>query len=264
MFQGTSDVQPVAFVTGSAGRRVGRVIADRFAALGYAIAIHGRSESAESQDYIEQLRRQNVSYCAVYGALEDEDRCEAMVREVRDRFGRIDILVNSAAIWSPTPLEKITSKELAHYFAVNATASFLLSRSVGLLMVQQESGGAIINVSDWALCRPYVNHAAYFPSKGAVEAMTRSMAIELGSRNTRVRVNCVAPGPVLFAPGVSEEEKLAVAQSTLLKRTGTPEHIAHAVQFLAENDFVTGVILPVDGGKTIYCNDNLQTGFGTG
>ena len=103
-----------------------------------------------------------------------------------------------------------------------------------------------------------------FPSKGAIEVMTRSLAVELAHRNTRIRVNCIQPGPVLLADDVSAEYAQRIAASTLVGRVGTPLHVAHAVQFLCENDFVTGICLPVDGGRSIYAPDGLQIGLNSG
>ena len=119
-------------------------------------------------------------------------------------------------------------------------------------MVQQGQGGAIVNLGDWADARPYLNYAAYFPSKGAVHTITRTMAVELGSRNLRVRVNCVQPGPVMLPPDLLEAERTAAINATLVKREGSPRNVAQAVVHFIENDFITGACLPVDGGRTIY------------
>ena len=131
-------------------------------------------------------------------------------------------------------------------------------------MVEQVTGGSIINIGDWATVRPYLDHAAYFPSKGAIEVMTRSLAVELAHRNRKIRVNCIQPGPVMLADHVSESHRKRVAASTLVGEVGTPHHVAHAVRFLCENDFVTGICLPVDGGRQIYAPDGLQVGLNTG
>lgn len=196
--------------------------------------------------------------------MDQADEVEEFVREVARRFGRIDILVNSAAIWAPKALEEVTADDVRAYLEINTIGSFIAAKAAGLQMVAQPRGGAIVNIGDWAIARPYLDHAAYFPSKGAIEAMTRSLAVELAERNRAVRVNCIHPGPVLLAEDLPVETVAAVAESTLLKRIGTPEHVAHAVQFLIENDFVTGIAVPVDGGKTIYANDPLQTAYRTG
>ena len=124
-------------------------------------------------------------------------------------------------------------------------------------MVRQADGGSIVNLGDWAVARPYVNYAAYFPSKGAIPALTRSLAVELGSRNPAVRVNCVLPGPVMLPADLPTAEREQAIQATLLKREGKPENIAQAVLFFVDNDFVTGTCLPVDGGRTIFAADSL-------
>jgi pteridine reductase len=115
-------------------------------------------------------------------------------------------------------------------------------------MAQQETGGAIVNIGDWAVARPYRNYSAYFISKAAIPTMTRLLAVELAPR---VRVNAVLPGPVLVPEGVSEAERRRAIQGTLLGRPGRPENVAQAVVSLLENDFITGVCLSVDGGRTL-------------
>src|SRR5262249_32698593 len=130
--------------------------------------------------------------------------------------------------------------------------TFLCCQHVGLAMVAQPEGGCIVNFGDWAEIRPYLNYAAYFPSKGAVTTMTRSLAVELASRNPRVRVNCILPGPVMLPPDLSAEERQHSIAGTLVKHEGSPQNIALAVLHFLENDFVTGACLPVDGGRTVY------------
>src|SRR3989440_5413798 len=124
-------------------------------------------------------------------------------------------------------------------------------------MVQQPEGGCIVTMGDWAEARPYLNYAAYFPSKGAIPALTRSLAVELGSRNPAVRVNCVLPGPVMLPLDLPEAVRRQAIEATLVKREGKPENIAQAVLFFLDNDFVTGACLPVDGGRTIFAPDSV-------
>lgn len=255
---------PVALVTGSAAPRVGRAIALRLAARGCRLIIHARTSTDEAEAVAKQLRDQGTDALAVQAAVEDSAAVESMIEAAMNRFGRLDILVNSAATWEPTPLEDVTAEQLRRYFEVNAIGSFLTAKAAGLQMVTQTTGGAVINISDWATQRPYLDHAAYFPSKGAVEAMTRSLAVELAHRNPHVRVNCIQPGPVLLSPETDLATRQAIQDSVLVKRIGTADEVAHAVEFLSENRFVTGVILPVDGGKSIYANDGLQIGRNTG
>src|SRR4029453_2421263 len=151
-----------------------------------------------------------------------------------------------------TRLEDVTAADVRNYFETNTLSTFLCCQQVGLAMVKQAEGGSIVTFGDWATARPYKNYAAYFPSKGAIPTLTRCLAVELGTRNPRVRVNCVLPGPVLFPPGMPEAERVEAVRSTLVQREGRPENVAAAVLFFVENDFVTGVCLPVDGGRTVY------------
>ena len=260
----TNSKSPVALVTGSGSKRVGRAIAEQLAVLGYDLAIHANTSVEQANQLVDRLREQGTGAVVVQGDLSDEDDLRRVFSSTLDALQQIDVLVNSAAIWFPTPLEEVNAKLLRSYFDVNSTAIFLLSQMAGLHMAERPEGGCIINISDWALCRPYLNHAAYFPSKGAVEAISRSLAVELAHRNPNVRVNCIAPGPVLLAEDVPESTQQALRDATLVKRLGTPEHIAHAVRFLVENDFVTGSCIPVDGGRSIYAAEPLQTEYGTG
>jgi pteridine reductase len=94
-------------------------------------------------------------------------------------------------------------------------------------------------------------------AKGAIPTLTRCLAVELGTRNPAVRVNCVMPGPVMLPPDLPDAERRCAIDGTLVKREGTPDHVAHAVMFLVENDFVTGVCLPVDGGRSVFTPDSV-------
>ena len=144
------------------------------------------------------------------------------------------------------------AEDVRRNFEVNVLSTFLCVREAGLAMVGQPEGGCIVTLGDWAVVRPYVDHAAYFASKGAIPTLTRCLAVELGTRNPRVRVNCIEPGPVLFPPDLPEQERRQAIASTLVKREGSPDHIARAVLALIDNDFITGVNLPVDGGRSIF------------
>ncbi len=256
---------PAALITGSGSARVGNVIAEHLAKLGCNVALHANTSTTSAEATARRLhgeyRRKAIVVC---GSLLDDETPPTLVKQTVDAFGRLDVLVNCAAIWAPKSLEAISASDVRDYFQINSVASFRCAQLAGLQMITQPSGGSIVNIGDWATVRPYLDHAAYFPSKGAIETMTRSLAIELAHRNRRIRVNCIQPGPVLLSDEVTAEESDAIAKSILLGRVGTPQHIAHAVQFLCENDFVTGVCLPIDGGRSIYASDGLQIGLNTG
>jgi pteridine reductase len=242
----------VALVTGSGKRRVGSVVADALARRGYAVAVHFRTSRAEAEETAEGLRTHGVAVAAFQADLTDEAQVRRLVSEVVSRFGRIDVLVNCAAIWQSKRLEDVTADDVRLHFEANALGTFLTGQQVGLQMVTQAEGGVIVNLGDWAEVRPYTNYAAYFPSKGAVTAITKTLAVELGTRNPNVRVNQISPGPVMLPPDLPEAERREAIAGTLVKREGRPEHVAAAVLALVDNDFITGAVLPVDGGRTVY------------
>jgi pteridine reductase len=246
----------VALVTGSGKRRVGWHVADALARRGYALAIHYRSSAAEAAESIAGFQAQGVQAAGFQADLSDEQAVRSMLRQIVDRFGRIDVVANCAAAWKSKRLEEVTAADVRHYFETNTLGTFLVSQQAGLVMVEQPEGGCIIMLGDWAVARPYLNYAAYFPSKGAIPTLTRTLAVELGTRNPSVRVNCILPGPVMLPPDLPQAERDEAIQATLVKREGSPEHIAQAVLFLVDNDFVTGVCLPVDGGRTVYSPDS--------
>jgi pteridine reductase len=201
------------------------------------------------------LKNRGVEAIGVQADLTDEQAVRGLMQQALDRFGRLDVLVNCAAAWKSKRLEDVTAADVRHFFETNTLGTFLCSQHAGLAMTRQPEGGCIITLGDWAVVRPYVNYAAYFPSKGAIPTLTRTLAVELGTRNPRVRVNCILPGPVMLPPDLPAAERQQAIAATLVKREGSPEHIAHAVLFLIDNDFVTGVCLPVDGGRTVFAPD---------
>ena len=246
----------VALVTGSGKRRVGSHVADALAARGFALVIHYRSSAAEANDAVAQYQSRGVTAVALQADLTDEKAVRSLVDRTLERFGRIDVLANCAAAWRSKKLEDITAADLRHYFDTNTLGTFLCSQQVGLAMVRQPAGGCIVTLGDWAIARPYLNYAAYFPSKGAIPTLTRTLAVELGTRNPAVRVNCILPGPVMLPPDLPPAEREQAINATLVKREGKPEHIAQAVLFFVDNDFVTGACLPVDGGRTVFAADS--------
>lgn len=240
----------VALVTGGA-RRIGAAVVRALASRGYAVGIHAHGSLREARDLADEMSAVGVPSLAVTANLREEGPVRAMVQRVADHFGRIDALVTCAAVWNAGQLEEVTADDLRTHFDINCVGTFVAAQEAGSFMVRQPEGGGIVTLGDWAVARPYSDYAAYFPSKGAIPALTRSLAVEFAARNPRVRVNCVLPGPVTLSPEMDPESRAAVLAGTLVNREGTPEHVAHAVLFLLENDFVTGVCLPVDGGRTI-------------
>lgn len=247
----------VALVTGSGKRRIGWHVAEALAARGYALVIHYFRSAAEAAETIDSFHRHSIKAVALQADLTDERSARGLIDQTMAHFGRLDVLVNCAATWQRNRLEDITAADVRFSFETNTLSTFLCSQQAGLVMVRQEEGGCIITVGDWAMARPYLSHAAYFTSKGTIPTLTRTLAVELASRNPAVRVNCILPGPVLLPPNLPEEERRQAIEGTLLKREGRPENIAQAVLFFIDNDFVTGVCLPVDGGRTVFAADSV-------
>lgn len=245
----------VALISGSGRRRVGSVVALTLARAGFDIAVHYHQSNQAAQEVV-QLVQAAGSQCDAFQAdVAAEAEVERMFGAVLSRFGRLDVLVTAAAIWESIPLESTTADDMLRSFRVNTLGTFLCARRAGLIMASQAEGGCIVTIGDWAVQRPYLNHAAYFASKGAIESLTRALAVELAHKNPKVRVNCVHPGPVMFPPGASEAERRMLVESTLVKDGDCPESIGRAVMFLVEEPFVTGVCLPVDGGRSIYAGE---------
>ncbi len=241
----------VALVTGAGKQRVGNAVARALAARGYAIALHYHTSAAAAEQTDAELRAAGADV-AVYSAdVADESAGDRLFQQLMERFGRLDALVTAAAVWEPRPLDQTTAADIRRQFDINALGTFLCCQQAGRIMAAQPEGGAIVTIGDWSCRRPAVDYAAYYLSKGALPTMTRMLAVELAARNPRVRVNCILPGPVMLPENAAQPAVAGAVAGTLLKRPGSPQNVADAAVFLIENDYVTGVCLPVDGGRTV-------------
>ena len=147
--------------------------------------LHVNHSHEDAEHDAAQIRAAGGSAIVLAADLREPAAIEQMLDESCRHFGRIDALVNCAAIWSPKPLEQVTPADVRQYFEVNELGTFLCCQQVGLYMTAQVSGGAIVNFGDWAISRPYPGHAAYFPSKGAIPTLTRTFAVELAAQPAR-------------------------------------------------------------------------------
>ncbi len=242
----------VALVTGSGKKRIGRHVAAALAERGYNLVIHYHTSQSDALEAAAEFRQRGVDALALQGDLCDEAAVRGLFQTTLDHFGRLDVFVHCAGLWGKGRLEEVSAEDVRRNFEVNVLSTFLCAREAGLVMVRQPEGGCIITLGDWAVVRPYLHHAAYFASKGAIPALTRCLAVELGTRHPGVRVNCIEPGPVLLPPDLPEPERREAIESTLVQREGSPDNIARAVLALIDNDFITGVSLPVDGGRSIF------------
>jgi pteridine reductase len=222
----------VALVTG-AGTRVGRAIALGLAGHGWTVAAHFHRHRPPAR-----LVALRADLAAARGA-------EELARAFRRRFRRLDLLVCSAAIFERRPLRRTDAAFFDAQMALNARAPLLLARALEPLL--RRSGGSVVNVADvGGALVPWAGYSAYGASKAALRAVTEALALELAPR---VRVNAVAPGTVLWPEGTPASLRRRLVSRIPLRRTGTPEDVAAAVRFLADAPFVTGAVLPVDGGR---------------
>lgn len=254
----TTTAAPVALVTGSGRDRVGSVIAQGLADDGYRIALHYHSSRKDAEETRDELRKQGIDCHAFQANVSDEADVKKLTSEVFDTFGRVDALVTTSSTWLSKPLEETTAQDCRSSFDVNTLGTFLVAKEVGLRMVQQDSGGTIVTVGDSAISRPYIDHSAYFIAKGSLPTLTRMLAVELGHRNPKVRVNCLDPGPIMFPPDTGDEEKERLKNSTLVKDANCPSMMTNAVRFLISNTFITGACLPIDGGQHCYTPERVR------
>ena len=240
--------EKVALVTGSA-KRIGRAVANALADRGVHQAVHYRTSKTEAEDAVELFRVLGVEAESFQADLSQVKEVEALASEVLKRFGRLDILVNNASVFFPSPLGEVTDLQWDTLINTNLKGPFFLAQKVGLAM-KAAVGGTIINIGDWAAERPYTGYLPYCISKAGVVAMTKGLAKALAPE---VRVNCINPGPVMLPEDLSEAEKEEVMRKTPLQRTGSPTDIANAVVFLCEGtDFMTGAVITVDGGRSVW------------
>lgn len=222
---------------------MGRVIALELARQGAHIALHYRESREEALKTQAEVRSLGVQ-CNIFKAdLSRTAEVFAMVCEL----GTVDILVNSASLFFKTPLENASEADWDRLMNANLKSVFTLSRELGLRM-KKAGGGIIVNIADWSGFRPYRDYAPYCSSKGGLITLTKALARDLAPS---VRVNAVAPGPVMKPEGMTDEGSRKTAEMTALGRWGRPEDVAYAVRFLVESDYIDGMVLVVDGGRSI-------------
>lgn len=233
-------------VTGGA-RRIGRAIALALAQRGCRVAITYRTSAAGARRTVLEIRRRGGQALALAVDQRDPSQVRRAVDEVRRAFRRLDILVNNASSFPRTPWETVTAEQWDDVLSTNLSGPWAFSQCAGRIMKRQGSG-KIIQIVDAAVYRPWADYLPYCAAKGGLLTLTWGFARALAPR---VQVNAIAPGPILFPSGTSPVRKRAAVEKTLLKRTGGAKAVVRAVLFLAESDFVTGVVLPVDGGRLL-------------
>jgi NAD(P)-dependent dehydrogenase (short-subunit alcohol dehydrogenase family) len=235
----------VALVTG-AGIRLGRAIALGLAQNGCDLVLHCRSSRKEATALAKEIRELGRRAVVLQADLSRASIVKMLAKKAEAAFGRVDILINSAAIFWPTKLENLTVAELDAFLDVNLKAPYILSSEIGRRMKKRGSG-AIVNLACLSGLKPWKAFVPYSISKAGVVSLTVGMAKLLGPE---VRVNAIAPGTVLPPEGMSSKELNAIRRRLPLQRLGHPDDIVCAVQYLVGSSFVTGQVLPVDGGRS--------------
>lgn len=245
--------RPVALVTGSA-LRIGAAIARTLHAAGYDIALHQRSQTPELDQLAASLEAVRAGSTLVTAAdLADDEAVQNLPACCVEQFGRLDVLVNNASSFYPTPLAKVTARDWDDLFAANARGPLFLAQAAAKELAARR--GAVINLLDINASHPAHGYSVYGMAKSALATMTRALAVEMAPA---VRVNGVALGAILW-PHADSPPSDAVLQKrrgkldvTPLQRLGTVEEVAAAVLFLARDaTYCTGIILPVDGGARL-------------
>lgn len=241
-----------ALITGSA-RGIGAAIALRLAADGFNIAFNDLNMGAfEGNDIVDRVKEKGVEAEIFPADVSKHADCEKLVKDVKARFGTVDVLVNNAGITRDVPTSMMTEEQYDLVIAVNQKSVFNMMKLVGKVMIKQKSGH-IINLA--SVSGIYGNPAQinYSASKAAIIGMTKTVAKELGGRS--ITVNAVAPGFIHtpMTDKLTEEQRAAMLSRIAMRRYGEPEEIASVVSFLASEDasYVTGQVIEISGGLSM-------------
>jgi pteridine reductase len=233
-----------ALVTGGS-KRIGRATVLALADAGADVVIHANRGRGDAEALARTLRRRGRRAAVVTADLADAAQCERVVPDAVAALGRLDVLVNNAAVFAPTPADAPDAAAFDAHMAVNARAVYLLTGAAARWMARH-GGGSVVNVACASASSAWPGYVPYSASKAAAVAVTQGFAKAFAPR---VRVNAVAPGPILRALGSSEARNRSAVAATLLRRWGRAEDVAQAIVYLATAPFVTGMVLPVDGGR---------------
>ncbi|MCX8073395.1 MAG: SDR family oxidoreductase [Candidatus Binatia bacterium] len=242
--------KPVAVITAGA-ERIGRAIVLGFARGGYDVVIHYRTPRPAVEATAASARAAGAQVELYQADLATAAGAAGLLDRTVSRFHRVDALVANAGAFERTPVESLSKEACERMLRDNLFATLWVAKFFGVWM-RERGGGSIVALADVAALRPWRAYLAYNVAKAGVVALVRTLAKELAPQ---VRVNGIAPGPILFPPGLSAEQERREIERTLLKRAGSPDHIADAALFLCRNDYITGVILPVDGGRLLGNDD---------
>ncbi|AND79866.1 3-oxoacyl-[acyl-carrier-protein] reductase [Streptococcus pantholopis] len=236
-----------AFITGST-RGIGLATAHKFAALGANIVLNGRS--AIKEELLAEFASYDVKVIAVSGDVSDYADAKRMAQEAQEKLGNIDILVNNAGITNDKLMLKMTEADFEAVLKVNLTGAFNMTQSV-LKPMTKARQGAIINMSSVVGLTGNVGQANYAASKAGLLGFTKSVAREVAARG--VRVNAIAPGFIEsdMTDAIPDKMKESMLTQIPMKRIGKAEEVAEVAAFLAQQDYLTGQVIAIDGGMTM-------------
>ncbi len=239
----------IALVTGGA-HRVGKAIALALAEQGVHVVVHYGSSSDAAQGTVQQIEALGVRALSIRADLRDPDQITALFETVSETFGRLDVLVNSAANFVKKPFDEMTLDDWQAVMQTNLRAPFFCTQYAARLMMRtsrpEGESALIVNISDLGGVYPWRGFSAHGISKAGIIHLTKVAALELGPA---VRVNAVVPGAVLPPSDMDPARWAAMGDQVPLKRTGDPGYIGQTVVYLAQNDYITGAVIPVDGGE---------------
>ena len=236
----------VALVTGGA-QRVGKAITLALAQAGADVVVNYHSSARAAVETVAAVEELGQSAIALQADVSDEEQVQGLFEAAYDRFGKVDILVNSASLWrrSPFPTDDVSDWNRVSHILIDG--SFYCSNAAVPGMLERGEG-VIVNILDLAAIQPFYGMAAHSVGKAGMLALTKQLALELAPS---IRVNGVAPGAVLPPDDLDESRIQEIADRNLLKRWGTPGDVAEAVLYLIKARFVTGEVLVVDGGERL-------------
>jgi len=234
----------IAVVTGGA-HRVGKAIASGLAEAGAHLVVHYHQSEDQAKFTVGEIKQRGVRAIAVGGDLASYDAVVNLFRAAEAEFGSVDILVNSAAIMESGNVLTLTPEAWQRTLGINLTGPFFCAQQAALLM-KARKGGVIVNIADVSAFEPWAKYPAHSVSKAGLVMLTKVLAKALAPE---VRVNAIAPGPVIKPDDWPDERWRTVGRHTLLKRTGSGYDVARAVNFIVEQDFMTGETLVIDGGS---------------
>lgn len=235
-----------ALVTGGA-HRIGKAITLALASAGANVVVNYHRSGAAAQSTVAEAERLGVRALALQADAADPTQVDGMLELVLRTFPRLDLFVGNAGAFRHTPLETVGAADWDEMMRLNFETLLVPARPIGRHMLEH-GGGCIVAIADVAAVRPWADYLPYCVAKACVVGLMRSLAAALGPS---VRVNAVAPGPVLFPEGFDPAARAREIARTVLGREGAAADVAAAVAFLARDDYVTGALLPVDGGRLL-------------